>query len=117
MITPPETWRPWNPVIMKKQAPNWAAPQGLPQGRTPSWISFVHSKACMLTNVAPSRAVATISAAVTLRLRRYPKLTAIAIVPLELIRTKVMIAIRISGIGLPPNDKAKTSLGFGHGAV
>src|SRR6266571_1114127 len=30
---------------------------------------------------------------------------------------KVMIAIRISGMGLPPIDKAKTSLGFGQGTV
>src|SRR2546427_3810273 len=43
---------------MKKAAPNWAAPKGLPQGRIPSSkISLVHSKACMPTNVAPSAAV------------------------------------------------------------
>src|SRR5207302_1759193 len=39
------------------------------------------------------------------------------IVPLLLIRMKVMIAIRISGMLLPPIVKAKTSLGFGHGTV
>ena len=38
-------------------------------------------------------------------------------VPLEVIRMKVMMAIRMSGIGSPPNDRAKTSLGFGHGTV
>ena len=38
-------------------------------------------------------------------------------VPLLLIRTKVMIAIRISGIVVPPIVSAKTSLGFGHGTV
>ena len=42
---------------MKKVAPNCSAPQGLPQGRTPSWMSLVHSKACMPTKVAPSAAV------------------------------------------------------------
>src|SRR3546814_16012952 len=80
---------------MKKDAPNCSAPQGLPHGRTPSWISFDHSKACMPTKDAPRRAVANISAAVFFRSRRYPTLTAIAIVPLLLMRTKVMIAIRI----------------------
>src|SRR2546430_2169824 len=29
-ITPIDTWVPWNPVIVKKHAPNWAAPQALP---------------------------------------------------------------------------------------
>src|SRR5437879_12716228 len=38
-------------------------------------------------------------------------------VPLLLIRMKVMIAIRISGMLLPPMVKAKTSLGLGHGTV
>jgi hypothetical protein len=36
-----------------------------------------------------------------------------AIVPDDVIRMNVMIAIRISGIGSPPNDKANTSLGIG----
>src|SRR6195256_7049674 len=40
-----------------------------------------------------------------------------AIVPLLLIRTKVMMAIRMSGIFLPPIVKAKTSLGLGQGSV
>jgi hypothetical protein len=44
-------------------------------------------------------------------------LTAIAIVPLLLIRMKVMMAIRISGMCLPPILRAKTSLGLGHGTV
>src|SRR3546814_17915183 len=102
---------------MKKDAPNCSAPQGLPHGRTPSWISFDHSKACMPTKDAPRRAVANISAAVFFRSRRYPKLTAIAIVPLLLMRTKVMIAIRISGIDWPAIVSANTSLAFGHGTV
>ena len=38
-----------------------------------------------------------------------------AMVPLLEISTKVMMAIRISGISEPPMRKAKTSLGFGHG--
>src|SRR5207249_8132779 len=38
-------------------------------------------------------------------------------VPLLLIKMKVMIAIRISGILLPPIVKAKTSLGLGQGTV
>ena len=38
-------------------------------------------------------------------------------VPLLLISTKVMIAIRISGMSWPPMCSAKTSLGFGHGTV
>jgi hypothetical protein len=39
-------------------------------------------------------------------------------VPEDVIRIKVMMAIRISGIGSPPpNDKAKTSLGIGQGTV
>ena len=38
-----------------------------------------------------------------------------AIVPLLLIRTNVMMAIRMSGIGsLPNNSSAKISLGLGH---
>src|ERR1700745_303791 len=66
-ITPIVTWVPWKPVIRKKHDPNCGAPQGLPQGRTPSMISLVHSKACMLTNVAPNAAVASINAAVLTR--------------------------------------------------
>src|SRR3546814_4647878 len=71
----------------------------------------------MPTKDAPRRAVANISAAVFFRSRRYPKLTAIAIVPLLLMRTKVMIAIRISGIDWPAIVSANTSLAFGHGTV
>ena len=44
-------------------------------------------------------------------------LTASAIVPDEVIRMNVMIAIRIRGIGSPPKDSAKTSLGNGQGSV
>jgi hypothetical protein len=40
-----------------------------------------------------------------------------AIVPLLVIRTMVMIAIRISGMCWPPIVNAKTSLGFGQGTV
>src|SRR5713101_3373469 len=40
-----------------------------------------------------------------------------AIVPLLLISTKVMMAIRMRGIFLPQSVKAKTSLGLGQGAV
>src|ERR1700693_3319116 len=40
-----------------------------------------------------------------------------AIVPLLLIRTKVMIAIRMSGIFLPQSVNAKTSPGLGQGSV
>src|SRR3972149_8318052 len=40
-----------------------------------------------------------------------------AIVPLLVIRTKVMIAIRSSGMSWPPTCSAKTSLGLGHGTV
>src|SRR5216683_604392 len=40
-----------------------------------------------------------------------------AIVPLLLIRTKVMMAIRMSGIFLAQTVKAKTSLGLGQGSV
>src|SRR3990172_5176732 len=40
-----------------------------------------------------------------------------AIVPLLLIRTKVMMAIRMRGIFLPQSVNAKTSLGLGHGSV
>src|ERR1700730_751467 len=40
-----------------------------------------------------------------------------AIVPLLLIKMKVMIAIRMRGIFLPPIVKAKTSLGSGQGTV
>src|SRR6266853_2013247 len=40
-----------------------------------------------------------------------------AIVPLLLIKTKVMMAIRMRGIFLPNRTKAKTSLGFGQGSV
>ncbi len=38
-------------------------------------------------------------------------------VPLDVISTKVMMAIRISGMGSPPKLRAKTSLGMGHGTV
>src|SRR5712664_79143 len=38
-------------------------------------------------------------------------------VPLLVIRTMVMIAIRISGMRAPPILREKTSLGFGHGTV
>src|ERR1700675_5057224 len=40
-----------------------------------------------------------------------------AMVPLLLIRTKVMMAIRMRGIFLPQSVNAKTSLGLGQGAV
>src|SRR3981081_3872062 len=40
-----------------------------------------------------------------------------AIVPLLLIRTKVMMAIRMRGIFLPNRTKATTSLGLGQGSV
>jgi hypothetical protein len=69
-ITPIETWVPWKPVIMKKVEPNCGAPHGLPQGLTPSWISFVHSNACIPTKVAPRIAVSSIRIAVFLRSRR-----------------------------------------------
>src|SRR5207249_10712290 len=38
-------------------------------------------------------------------------------VPLLVIRTMVMIAIRISGMCAPPMSREKTSLGFGQGTV
>ena len=69
-ITPIVTCVPWKPVIMKNDDPNWAAPQGLAQGRTPSWISLDHSKACMPTKVAPRAAVRISRMAVVLRSRR-----------------------------------------------
>jgi hypothetical protein len=40
-----------------------------------------------------------------------------AIVPLLLIRTKVMMAIRIRGMLCPKSVSAKTSLGLGQGSV
>jgi hypothetical protein len=40
-----------------------------------------------------------------------------AIVPLLLIKTKVMMAIRMRGNVVPPIVRANTSLGFGHGTV
>src|SRR5207302_2610013 len=40
-----------------------------------------------------------------------------AMVPLLVIRTMVMIAIRMRGMFAPPIFKAKTSLGFGQGTV
>ncbi len=40
-----------------------------------------------------------------------------AIVPLLVISTMVMMAIRIIGICIPAIVKEKTSLGFGHGTV
>src|ERR1700675_3961585 len=40
-----------------------------------------------------------------------------AMVPLLLIRTKVMMAIRMRGIFLPQSVNAKTSLGLGQGSV
>src|SRR5712691_11658848 len=40
-----------------------------------------------------------------------------AIVPLLLIKTKVMMAMRMRGIFLPQSVKANTSLGLGHGSV
>src|SRR5918911_5652611 len=38
-------------------------------------------------------------------------------VPLEVMRTKVMMAMRMRGISSPPMCRAKTLLGFGHGTV
>ena len=43
--------------------------------------------------------------------------TAIAIVPLEVMRMNVMIAMRRSGTGTPNASSANTSLGFGHGSA
>src|SRR6516165_8045490 len=43
--------------------------------------------------------------------------TAIAMVPLLVMSTMVMIAIRISGMRLPRISSAKTSLTFGQGTV
>ena len=40
-----------------------------------------------------------------------------AIVPLLLIKMKVMMAIRIKGIFFPQSVNANTSLGFGQGSV
>ena len=40
-----------------------------------------------------------------------------AIVPLDVISTNVMMAIRISGMGSPPSESANTSLGLGQGTV
>src|SRR5258707_7026618 len=40
-----------------------------------------------------------------------------AIVPLLLIKMKVMMGMRMRGIVVPPIVKAKTSLGLGHGTV
>lgn len=40
-----------------------------------------------------------------------------AMVPLEVISTKVMMAIRISGTSVPPICSAKTSLGLGQGTA
>ena len=45
---------------MKKPS-QLGAPNGLPQGRTPSAISFDHSNACMPTKVAPKAAVMQIN--------------------------------------------------------
>jgi len=47
----------------------------------------------------------------------YAKFTAIAIVPLLVISTKVMIAISSSGTCVAPTCSANTSLGLGHWAV
>src|SRR5258708_14054948 len=117
-ITPIDTCVPWKPVIMKKAEPNWAAPKGLPQGRIPSSIiSLLHSKACMSTNEAPNAAVISNKIKVIFLFFSYPNLTAMAIVPLLLIKMNVMMAIRLSGILLPKSVKAKTSLGLGQGSV
>src|SRR2546428_13682997 len=82
-ITPNVTWVPWKPVIMKKLEPNWSAPHGLPQGRTPSMISLVHSKPCIPTNVAPNAAVTSINAALLTRSWREPKLRLVYLLPLR----------------------------------
>ncbi|MNL34174.1 hypothetical protein D3C87_1561340 [compost metagenome] len=44
-------------------------------------------------------------------------MTAIAMVPLLVISTNVMMAIRISGTCRPAISSANTSLGLGHGTV
>lgn len=44
-------------------------------------------------------------------------MTAIATVPLLLIKMKVIMAIRMRGMFSPPMCKAKISLGLGHGTV
>ena len=43
--------------------------------------------------------------------------TAMAIVPLDVIRMNVMIAMRSSGTGTPNASRANTSLGLGHGSA
>ena len=117
-ITPIVTWVPWKPVIMKKVAPNCSAPQGLPQGRTPSWISLVHSKACMPTKVAPSAAVTSISRAVV------TPVAAVAVVDRQ--RHGAARGDQHEGHDRDQDQRdvlrrtmcsAKTSLGFGQGTV
>src|SRR6266705_6573511 len=80
-------------------------------------MSLVHSKACMPTNVAPNAAVHSNRMKVIFLFFSSPNLTAIAMVPLLLIRTKVMMAIRRRGMLLPNSVRPKTSLGLGQGSV
>ena len=61
--------------------------------------------------------VSTISQKVLFLSLRYPMFTASAMVPDDVIRTKVMMAIRTSGIDVPNSVSANTSLGTGQGSV
>ena len=118
-ITPTDTCVPWKPVIMKNVEPNCAAPSGLPHGRTPSsMISLVHSNACMPTNVAPSAAVSIRKMTVL------PPVLAIAVVDGQRHRAAAADQHERHDRDQDQRDalarrcvSAKTSLGFGHGAV
>ncbi len=107
---------------MKKLAPNCAAPMGFPQGRTPFCNELAPFK-CLHADEGHthSAAVASIRAVRFRAITAIGELTAMAMVPLLLISTKVMMAIRISGISLPPIVNSKhftrgsaTARGDGH---
>ena len=93
-MTPDRTWQPWNPVRIKKVAPNRVlTPHGFEEIVIPSWIRCVHSYAWMPRKVAPPAMVAA----------RYPRSpfrspclmadSAFTMVTLLQIRMKVLSAV------------------------
>ena len=116
-ITPIVTWVPWKPVIMKKVEPNCAAPQGLPQGRTPSLISLVHSKrlhsdecgAKCRGHQHQNRSFNAIMAVAEIDRHRHR--------PAAADQDEGHDGDQDERDFVPPIVKAKTSLGFGQGTV
>src|SRR5215472_13912102 len=91
-MTPPSTWRPCNPVMLKKVKLNAGTPHGLPARPAPSPIRWDHSYACRHTKIAPAAAVADTNRTAAARRPRRIMKTESAIVVLLKIRIAVITA-------------------------